>query len=96
MRKIGAPAGAFALVIAMALPAWPENLADIRQALEEKYALTTTTADKMAIVTPGAALVLRKSNLVAVDAKTINVYQNVFVYRVGSPHRCLRGSRTSG
>lgn len=78
MRKIEIPAVVIALSIAMALPAWSEDLAAIKQALEAKYALTTTTADKTDIVTPGCVLVLKKDRLVTVDVKSKNLYQNTY------------------
>lgn len=76
MHKIQIPAVMSALLLAVASTAWPDDLASIKQALQAKYALTTTTADKTDIVTPGAVLVLKKSNLVTVDVKSKNLYQN--------------------
>jgi hypothetical protein len=78
MRKIEITGAAIGLVMAMALPAWPDDLAAIKQALEAKYSLTTTTADKTDIVTAGAVLVLKKTGLVTVDAGSKNLYQNVY------------------
>ena len=68
-----------ALMIYTGLPAWTQDLASVRKALEAKYALTVTTADKTDIVKPGDVLVLKKSNLVTVDVKSRNVYQNKYV-----------------
>jgi hypothetical protein len=78
MRAINISGGVIGLVMALALPAWPDDLAAIKQALDAQYALTTTTADKSDIVTPGAVLVLKKSGLVTVDVKGRNLCQNIF------------------
>jgi hypothetical protein len=78
MRKIEISCAVIGSVMAMALPAWPDDLAAIKQALDAKYALTTTTADKTDIVTPGAVLVLKKTGLVTVAASSKNLYQNIY------------------
>lgn len=56
----------------------PNSLAAIRQALVAKYALTTPTAAKDDIVTAGAVLVLKKSDLVTVDVTSHEPTQNVY------------------
>ncbi len=78
MRTINISGAMIGLVMAVALPAWPDDLAAIRQALESKYALTTTTADKSDIVTAGAVLVFKKSGLTTVEVSSKNLYQNVY------------------
>jgi len=78
MRRIEISGAVIGLVMAMALPAWPDDLAAIKQALSAKYTLTTATADKTDIVTPGAVLVLKKTGLVTVDVKNRNLYQNAY------------------
>ncbi len=76
MRKSKVHTCVIASLIATAVSALPQDLASIRQTLQAKYALTTTTADKSDIVTPGCVLVLKKSNLVTVDVTGRNVYPN--------------------
>ena len=80
MRKTKKTAAIIVLAMTMALPALADDLAAIQKALTQKYALTTTTADKTDIVTAGCVLVLKKSNLLTTDAsKTIsfpNTYKN--------------------
>jgi len=78
MRRIEISGAVIAVVLAAALPAWPDDLAAIKQALEAKYALTTTTADKSDIVTAGAVLVLKKSGLTTVEVSSKNLYQNIY------------------
>ncbi len=69
-----------ALLITAALPAVADDLAAIEKALDAKYALTTTTADRSDIVTAGSVLVLKKSNLltneVSKPAFFANSYKN--------------------
>ncbi len=67
-----------ACALAIALPAWSQDLASIKQALQSKYVLTVTTADKTDIVTAGSIMVLKKTGLVTVDAKNKNLYQNSY------------------
>jgi hypothetical protein len=67
-----------ACALAVALPAWSQDLASIKQALLAKYVLTVTTADKTDIVTPGSILVLKKTGLVTVDTSNKNLYQNSY------------------
>lgn len=50
------------------LPASGDDLASIKHALDAKYALTTTTADRRDIVAAGSLLVLKKSNLLTMEA----------------------------
>jgi hypothetical protein len=68
----------FAVLIGAALPAHPQDLASVRHAIEAKYALTTTTADKTDIVTTGTVLIFKKSNFVAVDATKSNLFKNTY------------------
>ncbi len=68
-----------ALGITVSMPAWSQDLASVKKALEDKYPLTVTTADKSDIVTPGAVLVLKKSGLVTVDTSAKNLYQNKYL-----------------
>jgi hypothetical protein len=65
-------------VLTMALPALPDDLAAVKQALDAKYALTTTTADRTDIVTAGAVLVLKKSNLLTTDASKQMTFSNSY------------------
>jgi hypothetical protein len=79
MRKIKIPATVIvALLITMACPAWSQDFAGVRKALESKYALTVTTADKTDIVTAGCVLVLRKTNLIMAAVTGANIYQNKY------------------
>jgi hypothetical protein len=78
MRTFEISVAVGALVGAMALPAWPDDLAAIRQVLDAKYALTTTTADKTDIVRAGSVLVLKKSNLLTIDATKVIIFQNTY------------------
>ncbi len=78
MRTINISGAMLGLVMAVALPARADDLAAIKQALAAKYAITTATADKTDIVTPGSVLVLKKSGLVTVDVKSRNLYQNSY------------------
>jgi hypothetical protein len=79
MRKIKIPATVIvALLTTMAYPAWSQDLAGVRKALESKYAVTVTTADKTDIVTAGSVLVLKKSNLIMAATTGSNLYQNKY------------------
>ena len=78
MGKIKICTAIGALAMAMALPALPDDLAAIKQALDTKYALTTTTADRTDIVKAGSVLVLKKSNLLTTDASKSMVFSNTF------------------
>jgi len=78
MQKIKIPAAVGVLLTAIAFPAWSDDLAAIRQALEAKYALTTPTADKTDIVTAGSVLVLKKSNLLTVDVTKMAFFPNTY------------------
>jgi hypothetical protein len=78
MRLLQFRVTTIACALAIALPAWSQDLASIKQALQAKYVLTVTTADKTDIVTPGSILVLKKTGLVTVDAKNKNLYQNSY------------------
>jgi len=71
---------ALVTVIAAVGPVWgQDDLASVRKALEAKYALTVTTADKSDIVKAGDVLVLKKSGLVTVDVSSKTPYQNKYV-----------------
>lgn len=78
MRKMKIPAAVIALAVSMALPALPDDLAAIQKALANKYALTTTTADRTDIVTPGCVLVLKKSNLLTTEVSKTIVFPNTY------------------
>jgi hypothetical protein len=78
MRIIKWPLAALTLLVAGALSAAADDLASIRKALEAKYTLTVTTADKTDIVTAGSILVLKKSNLMTVDVTSKNLYGNTY------------------
>jgi hypothetical protein len=67
-----------ALVMIAAAPALPDDLATINKALTDKYALTTTTADKTDIVTAGCVLVLKKSNLLTIDVTKPALFGNSY------------------
>ena len=78
MRLLHFRVTTIACALALALPAWSQDLASIKQALQAKYVLTVTTADKTDIVTAGSILVLKKTGLVTVDASNKNLYQNSY------------------
>jgi biotin carboxyl carrier protein len=78
MLKIQTQALLIPLLLALAGSARPDDLAAIRQALQAKYDLTTTTADKSDIVKAGAVVVLKKSNLVTVDVMNRNLFRNTY------------------
>jgi hypothetical protein len=78
MRTIEMPTAIIALLITIAAPARSQDLAGARKALNSKYALTVTTADKTDIVTPGCVLVLKKSNLIAASVSNAYLFQNSF------------------
>ncbi len=67
-----------ALGMALALPALPDDLAAIQKALDGKFSLTTTTADRTDIVTAGSVLVLKKNNLLTTDASKPVVFPNTY------------------
>lgn len=67
-----------ALIAILALPALPDDLAAIKHALDAKYSLTTTTADRMDIVTAGSLLVLKKSNLLTTEVTRPIVFANSY------------------
>ncbi len=74
--KVSAVFGTFLLTMAVSCLA--DDLASIKKALDSKYTLTTTTADHSDIVTPGAVLVLKRSNLVTTDASKTVVFGNTY------------------
>jgi hypothetical protein len=79
MQMIKVPAAVIvALLLTMACPAWSQDLAAVRKALESKYAVTVITADKTDIVTAGSVLVLKKSNLAMAATTGSNLYQNKY------------------
>ncbi|HLX44265.1 MAG TPA: hypothetical protein VKR43_12560 [Bryobacteraceae bacterium] len=55
-----------------------QDKAAVEQKLTSEYALTKATADRTDIVTAGAIVVLKKDNLLMVDASTSNPYQNTY------------------
>jgi hypothetical protein len=79
MRKITNLIALVLSLLAAALPAWTQDLASIKKSLDEKYALTVTTADKTDIVTAGSVLVLKKTGLVTTEVKSKNIYMNTYV-----------------
>ena len=78
MRRINRFTALSALALALALPALTDDLAGIQKALDGKFALTTTTADRTDIVTAGSVLVLKKSNLLTTDASKPMVIPNSY------------------
>ena len=66
------------ILVGTSLLANAQDKAAIEQKLTSKYALTKTTADKTDIVTAGAILVLKKDNLMMVDATSSNLFQNTY------------------
>lgn len=66
------------IVVGTSLLANAQDTAAIEQKLTSKYALTKTTADKTDIVTAGSILVLKKDNLMTVDATSTNMFQNTY------------------
>jgi hypothetical protein len=70
-----------ALLLTISLSAWaqqPNSPDAIKQALVAKYALTTTTADKTDIVTAGAILVLKKTDLLTLAVASKVPSQNTY------------------
>jgi hypothetical protein len=82
------------LCAAARLYAQSDPLPAIREALTSKYSLTTATADKTDIVTSGSSLTLKKSDLVAGDARTQVVPANN--YRYGKISRGFMGQLARG
>jgi len=78
MRMIKRFTAVGAFTVALAMPALADDLAAIQKALDGKFALTTTTADRTDIVTAGSVLVLKKSNLVTVEASRPVVFPNTY------------------
>jgi hypothetical protein len=68
----------FAAAAVAGLVANAQDKAAIQKKLESTYALTQATADRTAIVTAGAILVLQKSNLVMTDATKSDINQNKY------------------
>jgi hypothetical protein len=66
------------MLMACTVPALPDDLAAIQKALDGKFALTTTTSDRTDIVTAGSVLVLKKSNLLTIDASKPLVLPNTY------------------
>src|SRR5277367_2050442 len=66
------------LLIGSCLVANGQDKASIELKLTSDYATTKTTADRTDIVTAGAIIVLKKDNLLMVDASTSNPYQNTY------------------
>ena len=67
-----------ALLVAAAVSAHAEDPAAIQKKLVSEFALTQPTADLTDIVTPGAVLVLQKSNLMMAPISSSNLYQNTY------------------
>ncbi len=78
MRKLNVYWVISALAMTTALPLLADDLASIKKALEAKYAVTTTTADRTDIVTAGSVLVLKKSNLLTLDVTRPAVIPNSY------------------
>ena len=78
MRQINGFLVITTLAITTALPLLADDLASIKKALNAKYALTSTTADRTDIVTAGSVLVLKKSNLLTMDVTKAAVVGNSY------------------
>jgi hypothetical protein len=66
------------LVAGCCILASGQDKAAVEQKLTSEFALTKATADRTDIVTAGAIIVLKKDNLLMVDATTSNPYQNTY------------------
>jgi len=66
------------LVAGACVLASAQDKAAVEQKLTSEYALTKSTADRTDIVTAGAIIVLKKDNLLMVDATQSNPYQNSY------------------
>jgi len=78
MRQINVYLVISALATTTALPLLADDLASIKKALDAKYAVTTTTADRTDIVKAGSVLVLKKSNLLTMDVTKSAVVGNSY------------------
>lgn len=81
MQKTRLAASLAALLLTISVLAWTEQQNSpetIKQTLVTKYALTTTTADKTDIVTAGAILVLKKTDLLTVAVASRVPSQNTY------------------
>ena len=94
MRKVGVAFACLSLCATARLYGQSDPLPAIREALTSKYSLTTATADKTDIVAPGSSLTLKKSDLVAGDARTPVVPPNN--YRYGKITRGFMGQIARG
>ena len=71
-----------------------DSLSAVKQAVDAKYSLTKTTADRTGIVAAGSVLVLRKDNLVTGDANGTLTLGNT--YKGGKITQGLMGHMASG
>jgi hypothetical protein len=78
MRAITISGSLFTLLFGTCWFANAQDKAAIEQKLIAQYALTQPTADNTNIVTAGAVLVLKKSNLMMAPVSDTNFYQNTY------------------
>lgn len=78
MPNFKMPNSFVAIFVSAAVSVCAQDAAAIQKKLVSEYALTQPTADLTDIVTPGAVLVLQKSNLMMAPISGTNPYQNTY------------------